>query len=144
MEDSLLFSNRSRAPAAEARPSSSRRGRRPEAGRLPHYVACGGTEHKALWQSVILQALLDAVNGSRKSAMRRVRAEAVAWFSLDNEDFAEVCHLAGFHPQRVLKGAKDMIRAARKKEACPFRKKRDADSAFPEKKRDAPPVLFVA
>lgn len=62
-----------------------------------------------LWQSVVAQALQDAASCSRDRKMKSVRAEAIAWFSMENHDFLFVCELAGLEPKEVLLRAKEVI-----------------------------------
>lgn len=91
----------------------------------------GATAAQALWQSVIMQAVIDACSGSKKPSMRRIRAEARAWFCFENSDFTEVCTLAGMNPLRVMRGAHKAIKQAKEKEKhliCPL-KRTDAKGA---------------
>ena len=81
---------------------------------------------RGIWQSVILQALLDATTQSLKPCMTKARAEARAWFCLENDDFLEVCSLADMNPHRVMKGAFREIKYTdgKRKNAIHLRKKR--------------------
>lgn len=62
---------------------------------------------RALWLSVILQALLDARSKSAKPCYRKSRQEAREWFGLEGEqevdDFAFTCELAGIDPIKMKK-----------------------------------------
>ena len=77
-------------------------------------VTSGEREYSSLWQFVILQALIDAQCGSPKPELKRARAEAIAWFSQDNEDFREVCAMAGMCVKKTLAGAAEAIRESKK------------------------------
>ncbi len=59
---------------------------------------------RALWISVIVQALIDAKGKSSKSGNRRDRQVAKKWLAAESEysDFARICDLAGlpFHETR--------------------------------------------
>ena len=65
---------------------------------------------RAIWLSVIVQALLDAKNRSKKPHLRKARAEALSWFAQPNEnsDFAEVCEMAGVCPADVRRVFRNM------------------------------------
>jgi len=94
----------------------------PEARRQQKAALCvvsGEREHIALWLQVILQALIDAQCGSSKPEYKRARAEAIAWFSLQNEDFREVCALAALDPYKTVAGARAAIRESRKERKRP-------------------------
>ncbi|MET0154978.1 MAG: hypothetical protein ABW189_02580 [Rickettsiales bacterium] len=94
-------------------------------------VASDEREYKALWQFVILQALIDAQSGSPKPEAKRARAESIAWFTADNEDFREVCALAGMDPHLTAKGARRVI-CERRREGRPSassRRNRSANDA---------------
>lgn len=58
---------------------------------------------RALWLSVIAQAMVDAKNRSRKATVRRARTRAMAWFNQTggHSDFELVCDLAGVRPDDV-------------------------------------------
>lgn len=68
--------------------------------------ACGW---RHLWRAVIAQALVDAVNGSKKISNRIERRRAIAWFSPHNEDFLLVCSHADLDPGYVLEKARRLI-----------------------------------
>lgn len=67
-----------------------------------------------LWKSVIAQALQDAASVSKDRKMKSVRAEAIAWFSLQNEHFLFVCELAGLCPKSVLERSRYVIADAKR------------------------------
>jgi hypothetical protein len=64
---------------------------------------------KALWQSVIMQAALDATRQPLNVKERIERAKTIAWFSMQNEDFLMVCSFAEFSPESIIKGLKSAI-----------------------------------
>ena len=68
---------------------------------------------RALWLSVIAQALVDAKSKSRKLTNLRNRSRALAWFNdslEEGSDFEFVCDLAGVRPgdvRRILKSMRE-------------------------------------
>lgn len=60
-------------------------------------------DFRALWLSVIAQALVDAKSRSGKRCAKQARAEAIAWFGQTGEgsDFARVCDLAGVQTTEI-------------------------------------------
>ncbi len=66
--------------------------------------------YRAIWLSVIVQALVDAKSRSKKAHLRKAKAEALSWFAQSNEssDLAEVCELAGVSPADVRRVFKNM------------------------------------
>ena len=74
------------------------------------FVATASAPHAvqgeaALWRAVILQALQDAVNRSRKAEARFHRTQAQAWLS-GGKEFVYVCDLALLDPGYVRRMAK--------------------------------------
>ncbi len=63
----------------------------------------------SLFRAVIMQALLDSVNNSKRMEDILEKRKAVKWFNLDDEDFIYVCKLANFSPVWVLEKAKVAI-----------------------------------
>lgn len=55
-------------------------------------------ELRNLWRAVVLQALYDVRLKTRTKKMRSARNKALCWINIDNEDFIEVCQLAGVDP----------------------------------------------
>lgn len=55
-------------------------------------------EWQNIWRAVVLQALFDIHLKPRTRKMRSARNKALGWINIDNEDFKEVCHLAGVDP----------------------------------------------
>ena len=58
---------------------------------------------RALWLSVIVQAIGDAKSRSKKPHLIKNRAEACSWFAQEDEgsDFAQTCELAGVSPADI-------------------------------------------
>lgn len=77
-----------------------------------------------LWKSVIQQAFVDAFNTSTTIESVKERRIARAWFSLLNDDFLDVCYLAGIDPKLVLRQFKQLKRNMGKK----FRIRKLADN----------------
>ena len=48
----------------------------------------------ALFRAVIMQALLDSVNNSKRTEDKIAKKQAIEWFNIDNSDFRTVCQLA--------------------------------------------------
>jgi hypothetical protein len=69
----------------------------------------------ALWQSVIMQATLDATSQPSDIKGRIERAKTIAWFSTNNEDFLEVCSLANFDPQTIIAKLKATLQKQKKR-----------------------------
>ena len=67
-------------------------------------------KEQALWQSVIMQAVLDATSAPTNSKARKDKTKAIIWFSLQNADFQFVCEMAGMNPLYVIRGAKKAIK----------------------------------
>ena len=55
-------------------------------------------EWQNIWRAVVLQALSDVHLKPRTRKMRSARNKALCWINIDNEDFKEVCQLAGVDP----------------------------------------------
>ena len=65
---------------------------------------------RALWQSVIMQAVIDIKTIPDDKYERIDRRKTLAWFSMMSKDFVEVCDLADFEPSVVIKNVKILIR----------------------------------
>jgi len=74
-------------------------------------VEQGRCELRYLWRAVIAQALIDALNNSKKLSNRIERARAIAWFSPKNKDFLVVCSNADLDPNYVLEKARKALKA---------------------------------
>lgn len=61
---------------------------------------------RALWRSVLTQALMDAANKSKKKTEKISKMKAIQWLLEDNHDFTEVCRLADMEPDYVRAQAK--------------------------------------
>lgn len=70
---------------------------------------------RALWQSVIMQAVLDLIHKPKKINDKIDRAKTLSWFSKSNEDFLTVCSLAGLNPDMVINGAARAVTASKSK-----------------------------
>ena len=64
----------------------------------------------ALWQSVIMQAVLDATATPKDIKTKIDKAKTIAWFSLNNEDFILVCSLSELNPHFVISGLKKVLK----------------------------------
>ncbi|MCE3233457.1 MAG: hypothetical protein K0R98_1714 [Rickettsiaceae bacterium] len=64
---------------------------------------------KTLWQSVILQAALDATKTPTNVHERFRRKKTIKWFSLKNKDFLLICALAGYEPAYVVRRLRKAI-----------------------------------
>lgn len=64
----------------------------------------------ALWQSVIMQAILDISANPKKLRDKVERQKTISWFSESNEDFITVCTLAYLSPKFVLNGFKYVMK----------------------------------
>jgi hypothetical protein len=64
---------------------------------------------KALWQSVLMQAALDATSNPQTVKERIERAKTITWFSMRNDDFLLVCSFADLSPEFVMRGIKSAI-----------------------------------
>lgn len=69
---------------------------------------------KALWQSVLMQAALDATSNPQTVKERIERAKTIAWFSMRNDDFLLVCSFADLSPEFVISGIKSAIQKNKK------------------------------
>lgn len=63
---------------------------------------------QAVWRAVIVQALMDASSNSKKQENIQSKQEALVWLRGNSQDFATVCHHAGYDPEFV----RDMARKA--------------------------------
>lgn len=80
-------------------------------GKIIELVADGNQEQeghcfRAMWRSVITQALMDAASNSNKKSEKSNKIKALRWLQGDNEDFLMVCHLADMDPNHVRVQAK--------------------------------------
>lgn len=63
----------------------------------------------ALWQSVIMQAVLDATSKPKDTKSKIERSKTIAWFSLNNKDFMLVCSLSELNPHFIINGLKKAL-----------------------------------
>lgn len=68
------------------------------------------TGEQALWQSVIMQAVLDTLTTSRRTSERIERSKAIAWFSLTNPNFLWVCSMAELEPVFVVRNVSKLLK----------------------------------
>lgn len=64
---------------------------------------------KAMFRAVIMQALLDSVNNSKRTEDRIAKQEALEWFDIDSNDFVTVCQFADWNPVWVINEARQAI-----------------------------------
>ncbi len=64
---------------------------------------------KALWRSVITQALMDAASNSKKKSDKTHKVKAIQWLLDDESDFTEVCEMADMEPNYVRCQAKTAL-----------------------------------
>jgi len=81
------------------------------------------TGDRALWQSVIMQAAIDATGNPKDIKGKIERAKTIAWFSLENEDFLMVCQFANFEPNSIISGLRRAIKSNKSKNGRKFLKK---------------------
>ena len=58
-------------------------------------------QNRALWRAVILQAIIDILNNSSRTENKIAKIEAKQWIFQNNEDFQEICYLAGYSTKYV-------------------------------------------
>jgi hypothetical protein len=69
---------------------------------------------RALWQSVIMQAVLDAIVKPKNIKEKMQRAKTISWFSHANEDFMLVCSFANLSPDFIIEGVRKIIKKNKK------------------------------
>jgi hypothetical protein len=57
----------------------------------------------AIWKAVIMQAVLDIVNTSKRTEHKVAKENAINWFDVRNINFVTVCHYARLEPEWVVK-----------------------------------------
>lgn len=65
---------------------------------------------RALWQSVIMQAVLDLQIKADNLKQKIKRAETLKWFSKQDQDFMFVCSMAELDPDMLIKGAREVFK----------------------------------
>jgi hypothetical protein len=98
---------------------------------------------RALWVSVIAQAIFDAtanLTASSRQEAKWDRAAARSWLLDNNKDFASVCALAGLDPDWVRARARKIIQgtASKPKQVRSKRERRGVSQNFQETARDRP------
>jgi len=75
----------------------------PDGIELDNYSASNEEEWriKALWRAVLVQALLDAKNPSKKTAIKLYHEQAEDWLFGNGCDFNFVCMMADLEPGKV-------------------------------------------
>ena len=68
------------------------------------------TQNRALWKAVILQSIIDIINSACRTENKIAKIEAKQWVFTDNEDFKQVCHLAGYTVPYVRKKIMEIMR----------------------------------
>jgi hypothetical protein len=81
---------------------------------------------RTIWCAVIKQAVLDAIAPLARDPSRRLdQLNARAWFQNDSKDYREVCHLAGYEPDRIRKVVLPKIEDAKPHDKEPHNAKRE-------------------
>ena len=69
-------------------------------------IICENSTHEqseiALLKAVILQAIIDRVNNSKRTEDKVAKTDASNWFNANNHDFKLVCNLVGWSPEWVI------------------------------------------
>lgn len=65
----------------------------------------------ALWRAVLLQAFIDLKTKSKKHVKKPVKREAVKWFRVNKRDLMDVCVLADYDYNMVVRKAEEILRA---------------------------------
>lgn len=68
-----------------------------------------GANLRALWRSVITQALMDAGRNSNKKSEQIHKKAALKWLEEESEDFMQVCILADMDPMYVRAQAAEAV-----------------------------------
>lgn len=69
---------------------------------------------RALWRSVITQALMDAASNSHKKSEKANKIRAIRWLEGGDEEFNAVCHMADLDPNYVkIKAAEALARGCK-------------------------------
>ena len=65
--------------------------------------------NQAIWKAVIMQAIIDATNNSKKPEFKTMKRQALQWLEGKSQDFKRVCRLAGLDEKYVINKAKYAI-----------------------------------
>ena len=63
----------------------------------------------ALWRAVLLQAFIDLKTKSKKHVKKPVKREATKWFRTNKRDLMDVCVLADYDYNMVVKKAEEIL-----------------------------------
>lgn len=63
----------------------------------------------ALWRAVLLQAFIDLKTKSKKHVKKPVKREAIKWFRVNKRDLMDVCVLADYDYNIVVKKAEEIM-----------------------------------
>ena len=63
----------------------------------------------ALWRAVLLQAFIDLKTKSKKHVKKPVKREAIKWFRANRRDLMDVCVLADYDYNIVVKKAEEIM-----------------------------------
>ncbi len=88
------------------------------------------TPEAALYKAVIMQMIIDASNISQDPKACRNEKRAKAWLFTQNEDFRNVCVMAGLAPQVVVTFAKTLIAIHKEKVKARNQKKMGEGNRF--------------
>jgi hypothetical protein len=66
--------------------------------------------NRSLWRAVILQSIIDIINNSSRTENKIAKIEAKQWVFKENDDFYEVCNLAGYNAKYVRKKIMEIMR----------------------------------
>jgi hypothetical protein len=67
-------------------------------------------QNRSLWRAVILQTIIDILNNSSRTENKIAKIEAKQWVFYDNDDFKQVCNLAGYNIKYVRKKIMEIMR----------------------------------
>ncbi|PIR39343.1 MAG: hypothetical protein COV35_02165 [Alphaproteobacteria bacterium CG11_big_fil_rev_8_21_14_0_20_39_49] len=77
----------------------------------------------ALWQSVVMQAVIDSISKPKDIKAKIERAKTISWFSHNNEDFILVCSFAELSPDFVIQGLRKILKKNKKPYISRYNKK---------------------
>ena len=66
--------------------------------------------NRSLWRAVLLQSIIDIINNSSRTENKIAKIEAKQWIFKENDDFYEVCNLAGYNAKYVKKKIMEIMR----------------------------------
>ena len=68
------------------------------------------TGEKALWQSVIMQAVIDIMSNSKRTSEKVAKNKAESWFNMNDRNFLMVCQMAELDPIFLIRNVKILIK----------------------------------